>query len=208
MVDYGMPGRRRTYVEAASIRQSELRTHRASNSRTQKRHTTQMRNATNQTGGNMSTSEIVYRESARGVNWKDLAEVYRRVPLGKLDPGKLRRAYSNSEVCCFAFSGEALVGGGRAITDEASSTTVCELVVAPEFQRQGIGRAILSSILRKLAVPRVILAGVHGQQDFYRREGFLKHKSVMALYANSQWFVDNGNLEGGDFANGTAAMAD
>ncbi len=156
----------------------------------------------------MSTSEIVYRENARGVNWKDLAEVYRRVPLGKLDPGKLRRAYSNSEVCCFAFNGEALVGGGRAISDDESSTTVCELVVAPEFQRQGIGRAILSSILRKLAVPRVILAGVHGQQDFYRKEGFLKHKSVMALYANSQWFVDNGNLEGGDFANGATAMAD
>ncbi len=156
----------------------------------------------------MSTYEIVYQEDARGVNWKDLAEVYTRAPLGKLDPGKLRHAYANSDVCCFAFSGEALVGGGRTISDDEAPATVCELVVAPEHQRQGVGRAILRSILRKLAVPKVILACVHGQQDFYRREGFLSHKSVMALYANTQWFVDNGNLESGDLANGAAAYSD
>lgn len=156
----------------------------------------------------MSTNEIVYKENARGVNWKDLAEVYGRAPLGTLDPGKLRRAYAKSEVCCFAFNGESLVGGGRAISDDEASATVCELVVAPEFRRQGIGRAILSSILEKLAVPKVILACVHGQQDFYRREGFLSHKSVMALYANSQWFVDSGNVESREAVNGSAEMAD
>ena len=101
----------------------------------------------------------------------------------------------------FAFSGEALVGGGRTISDDEAPATVCELVVAPEYQRKGVGRAILRSILRKLAVPRVILACVHGQQDFYRREGFLSHKSVMALYANTQWFVENANLESGDPVN-------
>ncbi len=207
-MDFGIPARRMTCIKAASTRQSDLGTIRLSKSRTQKRHTTQLKDATNQLGGTCRRVKLSIGRVHEGVNWKDLAKVYRRVPLGKLDPGKLRRAYSNSEVCCFAFSGEALVGGGRAITDEESSTTVCELVVAPEFQRQGIGRAILSSILRKLTVPRVILAGLHGQQDFYRREGFLKHKSVMALYANSRWFVDNGNLEGGDFANGAAALAD
>ncbi|MCE2440466.1 MAG: GNAT family N-acetyltransferase [Candidatus Latescibacteria bacterium] len=160
------------------------------------------------TGGNKSTNEIVYRENARGVNWKDLADVYKRAPLGKLDAGKLRRAYASSEVCCFAFSGEALVGGGRVISDGEAPATVCELVVAPEYQRQGVGRAILRAILRKLAVPKVILACVHGQQDFYRREGFLSHKSVMALYANTQWFVDNANLEPGDAANGAVAYSD
>lgn len=156
----------------------------------------------------MSTYEIVYKEDATGVNWKDLAEVYKRAPLGKLDPGRLRRAYADSEVSCFAFRGAALVGGGRTISDDDAPATVCELVVAPEYQRQGVGRAILRSILRKLAVPRVILAGVHGQQDFYRREGFLSHKSVMALYANTQWFVENANLESGDPANTAAAYSD
>lgn len=156
----------------------------------------------------MSTNEIVYREDARGVNWKDLAEVYTRAPLGKLDAGKLRRAYANSEVCCFAFSGEALVGGGRTISDDEAPATVCELVVAPEYQRMGVGSAILRSILRKLAVPRVILACVHGQQDFYRREGFLSHRSVMALYANTQWFVESANLESGDSVNGATAYSD
>ncbi len=156
----------------------------------------------------MSANEIVYKENPSGVNWQALAEVYRRIPLGKLDSGKLRRAYTNSEICCFAFSGEALVGGGRVISDDEAPATVCELVVAPEYQRRGIGRAILKSILRKLDVPRVILACMHGQQEFFRKEGFLGHKSVMALYANSQWFVDSGNLESKDSANAAAAYSD
>ena len=52
------------------------------------------------------------------------------------------------------------------------------------------------------------MACVHGQQEFYRKEGFLKHKSVMALYANSQWFVDNGSLESRGSVNGSAEMMD
>ena len=73
--------------------------------------------------------------------------------------------------------------------------TVCDLVVAPDFQHQGIGRAILRSILQQLAVPKVLLACIQGQEEFYRKEGFLKHKSIMALYENHKWFVANDYLE-------------
>lgn len=140
-------------------------------------------------------NEVVIWSDVRGVNWEILAEVYRRAPLGTPDPERLRRSYTNSDVCCFAFRRGELVGAGRAISDGEAFATVCELVVAPDFQRQGIGSAILRSILAQLAVPKVILACVHGQEEFYRKEGFLKHKSVMALYENSEWFVANGYLE-------------
>ena len=140
-------------------------------------------------------NEVAFQSDLRGVDWEVLAEVYRRAPLGAQDPEKLRRSYTNSEVCCFAFLREELVGAGRAISDGESFATVCELVVAPDFQRQGIGRAILRSMLKQLAVPKVLLACVQGQEEFYRKEGFLKHKSVMALYENDEWFVANGYFE-------------
>ena len=140
-------------------------------------------------------NEVTFRSDVRGVDWEVLAEVYRHAPLGTPHAEKLRRSYENSEVCCFAFLREELVGAGRAISDGETFATVCELVVAHDFQHQGIGRAILRSILLQLAVPKVLLACVQGQEKFYRKEGFLKHKSVMALYENDEWFVSNGYLE-------------
>ncbi len=130
------------------------------------------------------------------VDWSDLAEVYRRAPLG--DPGsdKLQRAYENSAACCFAYREAELVGAGRAISDGVNFATVCELVVAPEYQKGGIGRSIMEEdMLERLAVPKVILACVHGQEGLYRKLGFLKHKSVLALYEDSEWFKENGYLE-------------
>ena len=111
-------------------------------------------------------NEVAFQSDMRGVDWEVLAEVYRRAPLGTQDPEKLRRSYTNSEVSCFAFLREELVGAGRAISDGETFATVCELVVAPDFQRQGIGRAILRSMLQQLAVPKVLLACVKGQEEF------------------------------------------
>ena len=139
--------------------------------------------------------EVALQSDVEGVNWERLAEVYRRAPLGTRDAEKLQRSYTKSDVCGFAFLKGQLVGAGRAISDGESFATICELVVTPDSQRQGIGRAILRSMLEQLAVPKVILACVHGQEPFYRKLGFLKHKSVMALYDNSEWFVENGYLE-------------
>ena len=53
----------------------------------------------------------------------------------------------------------------------------------------------MEAMIEKLAVPKVILACVLGQEGFYRKLGFLKHKSVMALYPNVEWFREKGYLE-------------
>lgn len=139
--------------------------------------------------------EVAFQSDVQGVNWDTLADIYRRAPLGTPDAEKLRRSYTNSDVCCFAFQKGELIGAGRAISDGEAFATICELVVAPEYQHHGIGRAMMNLMLEQLAVPKVILACVHGKEEFYRKLGFHKHKSVMALYEDSEWFIENGYLE-------------
>ncbi len=129
------------------------------------------------------------------VDWHIVAEVYRRAPLGNHEPEKLQRAFQQSDVCCFAYRGTDLIGAGRAISDGEFFATICDLVVLPEYQRQGVGKTIMKGMIEKLAVPKVILACVLGQEGFYRKLGFLRHKSVMALYPNVAWFKENGYLE-------------
>ena len=140
-------------------------------------------------------NDIVLRVNYEGVDWDVLAEIYRNAPLGSPDPSALKRSYSNSDICCFAYQADELIGAGRAISDGETFATVCDIVVAKTHQRHGVGRAILESILERLHVPKVILACVQGQEEFYRKVGFLRHRSVMALYENSEWFLENGYLE-------------
>ncbi len=136
---------------------------------------------------------LVY--SINSVNWTELAEVYRLAPLGTYDPERLQRAYERSEVCCFAYRGPQLVAAGRALSDGEYFAFICDIIVLPEFQQQGIGTRIMNAMSERLAADKVLLACVIGQEDFYRKLGFLKHKSVMALYPNAEWYKENGLLE-------------
>ena len=133
--------------------------------------------------------------STDSVNWTELAEVYRLAPLGRYDPAQLQRAYEQSQVCCFAYRGTQLVAAGRALSDGEYFAFICDIVVLPEFQRQGIGARIMNAMSERLAAEKVLLACVIGQEGFYRKLGFLKHKSVMALYPNAEWYRENGLLE-------------
>lgn len=141
----------------------------------------------------MDNITLVY--STDSVDWTELVEVYRRAPLGTHDPAKLRRAYEESDVCCFAYHGAQLVAAGRGISDGEYFALVCDIVVLPEFQRQGIGTRVMNAILERLTVDKVLLACVLGQEGFYRKLGVLKHQSVMALYPNVEWYKENGYLE-------------
>ena len=107
----------------------------------------------------------------------------------------LQRAYEKSQVCCFVYRGTQLIGAGRALSDGDYFAFICDIVVLPEFQRQGIGTRIVNALSERSAAEKVLLACVIGQEDFYRKLGFLKHKSVMALYPNAEQYKEIGLLE-------------
>ncbi len=139
--------------------------------------------------------DITFDYSTDSINWTELAEVYRLAPLGTYDPEQLQRAYEESQVCCFAYRSTQLIAAGRALSDGEYFAFICDIVVLPEFQRQGIGTRIMDAISARSAAEKVLLACVIGQEGFYRKLGFLKHKSVMALYPNAAQYKEIGLLE-------------
>ena len=143
----------------------------------------------------INIDDITLAYSTDSVNWTELAEVYRLAPLGTYDPGRLQHAYEESQICCFVYHGSQLIAAGRALSDGEYFAFLCDIVVLPDFQRQGIGTRIMNALSERLAVEKVLLACVIGQEGFYRKLGFLKHKSVMALYPNAEWYKGNGLLE-------------
>ena len=143
----------------------------------------------------INMDDITFEYSTDSINWTELTEVYRLALLGTYDPERLQRAYEKSQVCCFAYHGIQLIAAGRALSDGEYFAFICDIVVLPEFQRQGIGTRIVNAISERSAAEKVLLACVIGQEGFYRKLGFLRHKSVMALYPNAEWYKENGLLE-------------
>ena len=63
------------------------------------------------------------------------------------DPEMLRRAFENSLCTLAAYDGERLAGVVRAVGDGASVVFMQDLLVHPEYRRQGVGTALFRAVL-------------------------------------------------------------
>lgn len=61
----------------------------------------------------------------------------------------LRQAYKSSLYILAAYAGDKLVGILRAVGDGASVVFLQDLIVLPEYQRQGIGSQLMRSVMEK-----------------------------------------------------------
>lgn len=62
-------------------------------------------------------------------------------------PGMLKNAYAHSLKTLGAYDGETLLGVIRAVGDGYSSVVIQDILVFPEYQRKGVGSALISEIL-------------------------------------------------------------
>lgn len=79
--------------------------------------------------------------------------------------------------CVCALDGEELVGMGRVLGDGIFSFYIGNIMVRPDWQSEGIGRAIMEKIMAYVdenAVPGAIasLLSIKGKEEFYTRFGF------------------------------------
>jgi len=92
------------------------------------------------------------------------------------NPAMLRAAYLHSLCALVAWEENALVGAIRAVGDGASIVYIQDVLVRPDFQRRGIGTALVQSVLgRYKAVYQIGLMtdDLPRTKAFYRSLGFL-----------------------------------
>ena len=60
---------------------------------------------------------------------------------------RMERSLANCDIVVFARNGAGdLVGIARALSDFAIETKILDMIIAPEYQRQGIGQALMKKI--------------------------------------------------------------
>jgi ribosomal protein S18 acetylase RimI-like enzyme len=141
---------------------------------------------------------IALDDNISAVDWNCLATVVERAPLGKREPHALQSAFTNSTVCCFAWDGPKLIGAGRALSDRTKFAMIFDVVLLPEYQGQGIGKQIMNFLIARTQSQNVFLYAVPGKEGFYRKFGFRKMKTAMALFENPERRELMGYLEQSD----------
>ena len=129
-----------------------------------------------------------FQFDSQGVDWQLLLRLFKATNMGGREGDKVRRAFEKSTLVCFAKDGLQLIAAGRALTDGEYHATIYDLVVDPNYQRQGVGTRLMNELLARLPVWRVLLVADARVQPFYRRLGFESYDNVMARCDRSKLF--------------------
>lgn len=136
---------------------------------------------------------LQWNSSTNSVNWSELAEMYRLAPLGNKSPDWLETAFSNSMFKFFARENGMLVAAGRAVADGVDCSYICDIAVRPSHQGRGLGREVIERLVAASQGHRkIILYAIPGKEDFYRRFGFRRMRTAMAIFDNADQATRNG----------------
>lgn len=137
----------------------------------------------------LPVDDVEYRHSCEGITAQVLQDLFQAADIGGRDGDKILRAFRNSAIVCFAFAEDRLIGSCRAITDREYHALVYDVAVHPEYQGRGIGKELMTRLLSRVSVWRVMLVADAEVQGFYRQLGFAPYDDVMAM-CDHRWLFD------------------
>jgi ribosomal protein S18 acetylase RimI-like enzyme len=98
---------------------------------------------------------------------------------------KMNRAFQKSQVVASVWKDDRLLAIGRMLTDFEMYSSIFDVAVDPEFQKQGLGKQIMEALIAKAPNTCIHLTSTFGNEPFYHRLGFHFHKTAMASYPKS-----------------------
>lgn len=139
---------------------------------------------------------LVWSDSIAELDWNELAALYRAAPLGNKNAADLRTAFSNSRFHCLAYDGGRLAGAGRALADGIDCSYICDIAVLPSHQGLGLGKEIVQRLVTLSRGHRkIILYAVPGKEAFYRRFGFRRMRTAMAIFEDPAQALERGYVD-------------
>jgi ribosomal protein S18 acetylase RimI-like enzyme len=139
--------------------------------------------------------DLQWKHSTDGVNWEELSALYRAAPLGDKSAEHLKKVFGNSLYVTFVYDGAKLVGAGRALADGGDCSYICDIALLPDYQGSGLGKRMVGDLVeRSRGHKKIILYAVPGREPFYKKFGFLRMKTAMAIFDNQQQQLERGYL--------------
>jgi ribosomal protein S18 acetylase RimI-like enzyme len=138
---------------------------------------------------------LTWKTTQDDVDWQELETLYRVAPLGNKSAAHLRTVFSNSRFKFFAYDGDRLVAAGRALSDGADCSYICDVAVMPSHQGTGLGREMVGRLVdASQGHKKIILYSVPGKEGFYRKLGFMHLLTAMAIFEDQAAAIERGHL--------------
>lgn len=138
---------------------------------------------------------LEWNHSTDGVDWEELSALYWSAPLGEKTPLHLQRVFSNSMFQCFVYEHTKLVAAGRALADGGDCSYICDIAALPSHQGTGLGKQVVIAMVdMSRGHKKIILYAVPGREPSYRKFGFMRMKTAMAIFENPRQQVKRDTL--------------
>lgn len=138
---------------------------------------------------------LSWSTSIESLDWCELEHLYRVAPLGNKSAADLQTVFMNSRFRCFAYENGTLVAAGRALADGVDCSYICDVAVLPTLQGAGVGKEVVTRLVElSRGHKKIILYSVPGKEGFYRRLGFLRMLTAMAIFENQAKAIERGHL--------------
>lgn len=139
---------------------------------------------------------VVYKIGIENLDWEQLFNLYKKVGLlsrfiNNKDFDSVEKAFTNSYKVVTAWDKEKLVGACRLISDGISYGMAFDLGILPEYQKMGLGKGILLELLKGTEKFPVHLTSTFGNEEFYKKLGFKKHKTAYSKYPFKTDYVED-----------------
>lgn len=138
---------------------------------------------------------IVYKIGVKDMDWIQLFKLYEKAGLlGRFvknnELNKIQLAFEASYKVVTAWDGEILVGAGRMLSDGICYGAIFDVGVLPEYQKKGIGKGLMQELLNGNEHMPIHLTSTFGNEAFYKKLGFKKHKTAFSKYPFATNYVE------------------
>jgi ribosomal protein S18 acetylase RimI-like enzyme len=139
--------------------------------------------------------ELEWIYSQENADWDELSQLYSAAGMGNKAPGDIQTAFTNSMFKCFVYDAGKLIAVGRALADGFDASYICDIAVHPEYQRRGIGKQIVLKLVEFSKEHRkIILYAARGKDGFYKKLGFKRMATALAIFKNQEQALKDGIL--------------
>jgi len=137
-----------------------------------------------------------YKLGLEYINWSELFDLYKKVGMLKRfienrDFDKIQSAFQKSYKVVTAWDEKRLIGSCRMLSDGICYGAIFDVAVLPEYQKKSVGKGLMNLLLKKEESMTIHLTSTFGNEDFYKKLGFKKHKTAYSKYPFESKYVED-----------------
>lgn len=128
-------------------------------------------------------NKIVYTDNVLEEEFAQIVEVYHEVGWTGHDLRNVPTIFKNSTHYIIARDNGKIIGFARALSDGIFNAAIYDVVVHPDYHRQGIASKLVQQLLNQFeSLSCIHLISTTGHEAFYKKLGFKKLNTAMAVY--------------------------